>query len=243
MLSRRASPARFLNLVLLVSLVISSAAASTGSSSPRQSRETLVLQTTHGTISFKLWPSVAPKTTAHILKLFSLGLYNTNHFFRVDKGFVAQLADAGSGGRFPLDARQQAAASVTVPLEAGIGGKWPRHDRAGLVSMARQSEKNSGKSSFSVMLGPAPHLDGEYTLFGEVADVAAFEAFRRKIEALPTRRDGIFVMPLERVEVLSSYVFSPSDPSDSSSEECLRDLKLMEAKWKAERARRVASLP
>ena len=215
------------------------------------------MQTTHGTLELKLWPSVAPRTTAHILRVFQLGLYNTNHFFRIDAGFVAQLADAGTGGRLPLDARQRAAAEASVPLEAGRGAGWPAHDRAGLLSMARHSDPASGKSSFSIMLGPAPHLDGEYTLFGEVADRRAFEAFKKRVEALPTRRDGIFVMPLERVEVLSSYVFSPPAPSSVSSsssfsssslptereEDCLRDLKVMEARWKAEKARRVASLP
>ena len=275
--SRRASP-RCLALVLLASLAVSSTSSSSSSSSsspPRQSRETLVLQTAHGTLELKLWPAVAPRTAAHVLRLFELGLYTTDHFFRVDAGFVAQLADAGSGGRFPLDARQRAAAALRVPLEAGKGGDWPRHDRAGLLSMARHADPGSGGSSFSVMLGPAPHLDGEYTLFGEVADLRAFEAFRERVEALPTRRDGIFVMPVQRVEVLSSYAFSPplppsspgssaaasslssstsSSSSSSSSttssssslsavEECLRDLKLMEARWRAEKARRVASLP
>ena len=33
---------------------------------------------------------VAPVTAPHILRLAKLGAYNTNHFFRVDKGFVAQ---------------------------------------------------------------------------------------------------------------------------------------------------------
>lgn len=261
---KRASPPTatlFLSLFLLASSFAASfaSATSTSSSSPRQSRETLVLQTTHGRLEIKLWPSVAPRTAAHISKLFSLGLYTTNHFFRVDRNFVAQLADASNGGRFALDARQRAAAEVSVPLEAGKGGGWPRHDRAGLVSMARQADPDSGRSSFSVMLGPAPHLDGEYTIFGEIINKKEFEAFKREVEALPTKREGIFVMPLERVEVLNSYVFSPPVSSSSSSsissssssaataererEECLRDLKLMEARWKAERARREASLP
>ena len=35
---------------------------------------------------------VAPKTVEHIFKLCVLGGYQSNHFFRVDKGFVAQTA-------------------------------------------------------------------------------------------------------------------------------------------------------
>jgi len=37
---------------------------------------------------------VAPVTAPHIMRLAKLGAYNTNHFFRVDKGFVAQAQPA-----------------------------------------------------------------------------------------------------------------------------------------------------
>ena len=51
---------------------------------------------------------VAPITARHILKLAKLGAYNTVHFFRVDKGFVAQTADVVYGRLegVALDARQ-----------------------------------------------------------------------------------------------------------------------------------------
>ena len=51
----------------------------------------------------------------------------------------------------------------TVPLEVS---KAVKHDRRGLMSMARYDDPNSGTSSFSVTLGPAPHLDQLYTIFG-----------------------------------------------------------------------------
>jgi cyclophilin family peptidyl-prolyl cis-trans isomerase len=37
---------------------------------------------------------------------------------------------------------------------------------AGVVSMGRYDDPNSGKSSFSFLLGAAPHLDMHYTIFG-----------------------------------------------------------------------------
>ena len=40
-------------------------------------------QTKYGDIEFGFYPSVAPITVAHIMKLVRLGAYNTNHFFRV----------------------------------------------------------------------------------------------------------------------------------------------------------------
>ena len=57
---------------------------------PVLSDERLVLQTTHGDIELAFYTEVAPVTAAHILELGRLGAYNTNHFFRVDRGFVAQ---------------------------------------------------------------------------------------------------------------------------------------------------------
>lgn len=50
---------------------------------------------------------VAPKTYKHILKLAELGAYDTNHFFRVDKGFVAQVQSCGHGRQVPLNEEQQ----------------------------------------------------------------------------------------------------------------------------------------
>lgn len=41
--------------------------------------------------SMCLHPQAAPRTVEHIKRCVELGLYNTNHIFRVDKGFVAQV--------------------------------------------------------------------------------------------------------------------------------------------------------
>lgn len=57
----------------------------------------------------------------------------------------------------------QAIDEQRVPLEVHADLK---HDKRGLLSMARHSDPNSGGSSFSIMLNPAPHLNMEYTIFG-----------------------------------------------------------------------------
>lgn len=53
--------------------------------------------------------------------------------------------------------------SKTVPLEVLPEVK---HDKRGILSMGRHDDPNSGGSSFSILLGPAPHLDMQYTIFG-----------------------------------------------------------------------------
>jgi cyclophilin family peptidyl-prolyl cis-trans isomerase len=105
---------------------------------------------------------VAPVTVPHIIALMRSGCYNSNHFFRVDKGFVAQTGDVISSRLVPLSAQQQAEARKTVPLEVKEGVKHT----TGVLSMGRTSDPNSGGSSFSVLLGAAPHLDMQYTIFG-----------------------------------------------------------------------------
>ena len=37
----------------------------------------------------------------------------------------------------------------------------------GVLSMGRYDDPNSATSSFSILLGDAPHLDGQYCAFGK----------------------------------------------------------------------------
>ena len=50
-----------------------------------------------------------------------------------------------------------------MPLEVRADVK---HTKRGILSMARSDDPNSGGSSFSILLGPAPHLDMNYAIFG-----------------------------------------------------------------------------
>ena len=69
------------------------------------------MQTTLGDVTLALYDhdDAARATAAHVLEAFELGLYDTNHFFRVDAGFVAQIADC-AGGRTRGDERAAARA-------------------------------------------------------------------------------------------------------------------------------------
>ena len=40
----------------------------------------------------------------------------------------------------------------------------------GVISMARANDKNSASSQFFIMVGTAPHLDGNYAAFGHVTE-------------------------------------------------------------------------
>ena len=165
---------------------------------PTPSDARLIFQTSFGRIELAFYPDLAPVTCEHILKLGAMGAYTSNHFFRVDKGFVAQVADVVGGRTVQLDSFQINEAKKNVP---GEFSRVPH--RRGSLSMGRYDDPDSGTSSFSILLGNAPHLDGTYTLFGTTVsgdDVLA------KMEHVETTRQGILVMPAHRINIDASYV-------------------------------------
>jgi len=168
------------------------------------SKDRMVFQTTFGDIHMAFYPEVAPVTVNHIRHLGELGAYNSNHFFRVDPNFVAQTADVPGGRVAPMDAAQRAQAEMHVPLEVAKNVKHVK----GVLSMARHDDPNSGGSSFSILLGPAPHLDMKYAIFGEVTKGMETLAAIEKVE---TVRDGIFVMPKKRITIHSTYMYMAED--------------------------------
>ncbi|XP_054823384.1 peptidyl-prolyl cis-trans isomerase CYP23 isoform X2 [Prosopis cineraria] len=200
-------------------LVYISAISGALSQEPELGSTRVVFQTNYGDIEFGFFPTVAPKTVDHIFKLVRLGCYNTNHFFRVDKGFVAQVADVMGGRSAPMNEEQKREAEKTVVGEFS----QVKHVR-GILSMGRYSDPDSGGSSFSMLLGDAPHLDGQYAVFGRVT---RGDDTLRKLEELPTRKEGIFVMPTERITILSSYYY------DTESEDCEGDRSILKRRLAA----------
>ncbi|KAB2041358.1 hypothetical protein ES319_D02G142800v1 [Gossypium barbadense] len=186
---------------------------------PQLSSPRVVFQTNYGDIEFGFYPSVAPKTVDHIFKLVRLGCYNTNHFFRVDRGFVAQVADVASGRSAPMNEEQIKEAEKTIVGEFSD----VKHVR-GILSMGRYSDPDSAQSSFSILLGDAPHLDGQYAIFGKVTKG---DETLRKLEELPTHREGIFVMPVERITILSSYYY------DTELESCKQERGILKQRLAA----------
>jgi cyclophilin family peptidyl-prolyl cis-trans isomerase len=129
---------------------------------PRKAPERVVFNTPAGDLVFTLYPDVAPRHVEHFLRLTAEGVYDSTHFGRLERGFVLQLFTA-EDRRVPLTERQRA---LLKPVGAEFSA-LPH--RRGVLSMAHtDDDPDSGCSSFSILLGPAPHLDGKYTIFGEV---------------------------------------------------------------------------
>jgi cyclophilin family peptidyl-prolyl cis-trans isomerase len=138
------------------------AAIAAGAESPHKSGERVVFNTPAGDLVFVLYPDVAPRHVRHFLNLVAEGAYDSTRFGRLESGFVLQLFTA-EDRRIPLTAQQRA---LLTPVKAEFSS-MPH--RRGVLSMAHlDNDPDSGCSSFSILLGPAPHLDGKYTVFGEV---------------------------------------------------------------------------
>jgi peptidylprolyl isomerase len=116
---------------------------------------TLYMDLKSGRVEIQLRPDLAPKHVARIKELARQKFYDGLAFHRVIDGFMAQGGDPkgdGTGG-----------SGTKLPAE--FSGE--RHVR-GICSMARTSDPNSADSQFFIMLADAPHLDGQYTVWGKV---------------------------------------------------------------------------
>ena len=118
---------------------------------------TIRLSTTAGEISLRLWPTVAPATVSSFLRFVQEGYYDGKVFHRVVPNFVAQ----GGGPRGDGFGSE----TFTLPTETP-NLHW---DRAGLIGMASAGRDTEGVQFF-LTHRPTPHLDGQYTIFGEVTE-------------------------------------------------------------------------
>jgi peptidylprolyl isomerase len=110
-----------------------------------------------GEFVIQLYADKAPKTVNSFVFLAREGFFNGVTFHRVLEGFMAQGGD---------------------PTGTGMGGPGYKFenedndlsfDKAGVVAMANAGRDTNG-SQFFITFGPTPHLDGGYTIFGQVTE-------------------------------------------------------------------------
>jgi cyclophilin family peptidyl-prolyl cis-trans isomerase len=159
---------------------------------------TVTLKTTLGDIRIKMEPDWAPNHVRNFLKLVSTGWYNGTGFHRVVKGFVVQ---GGMGNSREGNTGHPADRWVhPVKGEFNLDVKHVR----GIVSMARTDEPDSATTSFFLVLGPSPHLDGQYSAFGRVVEgIEVLDAFEKE------ELDG--ETPKRRLEIISAGI-EPESP-------------------------------
>ena len=120
---------------------------------------TLYMELKDGRVVIKLLPELAPNHVERVKQLAREGFYDGTPFHRVIEGFMAQGGDptgTGSGGSDKADLRS----------EFTTKAKFLR----GTVGAARTGNPHSANSQFYIMFAPAPHLDGQYTIWGQVTE-------------------------------------------------------------------------
>ncbi len=140
---------RFLFAALAIVAVMSSPARAAD-------KNTLYLDLKGGRVTIELRPDLAPKHVERIKTLTKQGFYNGLKFHRVITGFMAQTGDptgTGTGGSKLPD----------LPAEFS-NAQFKR----GTLGAARTNNPNTANSQFFIVLEASPHLNGQYTLFGEV---------------------------------------------------------------------------
>ncbi len=123
----------------------------------------LLLDTERGAVVIALYAADAPMTANAVLELVDRGFFDGTTWHRVVPDFVVQGGDPrGDGWGGPGFA-----------LRDEVNRR--RYD-TGTVGLAL-SGPDTGGSQLFITLGPQPHLDGTYTVFGEVQE--GMEVLRR----------------------------------------------------------------
>ena len=111
--------------------------------------------TDKGNIRLRLFEKNAPGTVANFIQLANSNFYDGKVFHRVVPGFVIQ-------GGCPIGDGMGA-------LDYSIRSEVPQlyYDKPGKIGMASAGPHTEGVQFF-ITQAPTPHLDGRYTIFGEV---------------------------------------------------------------------------
>jgi peptidylprolyl isomerase len=142
---------------ILWSVILAMSLAST-SASGRDLENTLYMELECGRVVIELRPDLAPQHVARIKELTREGFYDGIVFHRVIPGFMAQSGDPTGTGRGGSEKPDLPAEFSEEPFERGTLG------------MARTMDPNSANSQFFINYARTPHLDGQYTVWGEVVE-------------------------------------------------------------------------
>jgi peptidyl-prolyl cis-trans isomerase B (cyclophilin B) len=150
----------------------------------------VLVKTKFGEMEIVLFPDLAPKHVESFLKLAKSGFYNGTIFHRIIPGFMIQGGDPLT--KDPANRSRYGTGGPGYNLPAEFNRV--AHEK-GILSAARTADPNSAGSQFFIMADKAPHLDGQYTVFGEI--VKGLEVVDTIVNQPRDMKDN----PLERLEL------------------------------------------
>lgn len=131
---------------------------SAGPAGAQDLENTLYMDLEDGRVVIELRPDLAPKHVARIKELAREGFYDGIIFHRVIPGFMAQTGDPTGTGTGGSDKPDLPAEFSNAPFVRGTLG------------MARTSDPNSANSQFFITFAETSHLNGQYTVWGQVVE-------------------------------------------------------------------------
>ena len=183
-------------------LCIAALAAMLSACGPKTEKEVvMVVETTMGTVEFKLY-NETPLHRDNFIRLAEEHYFDSLLFHRVIDDFVIQGGDPNSKYAKPGDMLGDGEPDYRVPAEIRV-------DQGitcvkGSILAAREGDdvnpqRESCASQYCFMMRPCPHLDGAYTVFGEVTE--GMEV----LEAIQKVETDEYDRPLEDVRMLKVY--------------------------------------
>ena len=161
----------------------------------------MVVETTMGTVEFKLY-NETPLHRDNFIRLAEEHYFDSLLFHRVIDDFVIQGGDPNSKYAQPGEMLGDGEPDYRVPAEIRV-------DQGitcvkGSILAAREGddvnpERESCASQYCFMMRPCPHLDGGYTVFGEVTEGMDV------LEAIQKVETDEYDRPLEDVRMLKVY--------------------------------------
>jgi cyclophilin family peptidyl-prolyl cis-trans isomerase len=148
-------------------VVIAGLGAGSGAAIAADPENTMIVTLKDGEVMIALRPDLAPKHVAQIKALVREGAYDNVAFHRVIDGFMAQTGDVKFGDMSEgFNAERAGTGGSDKPnLPAEF---TQEHFVRGTVGMARAQSPDSANSQFFIMFAPAPPLEGQYTVVGNV---------------------------------------------------------------------------
>jgi len=158
--------------------------------------QSVVLETTMGSIVVELYNDHAPKTCENFATLASRNYYNGTIFHRIISDFMIQGGDPTGTGR-------GGASIYGEKFEDEIRSDL-KHTGAGILSMANSGPNTNG-SQFFITLAPTPWLDGKHTIFGRV------KSGMKIVQRMGLVKVGAEDRPVEEVRIVQARIMKSED--------------------------------